>query len=135
MGGCTSEGYTVNLHLKAHLLVEVRWRFVIHGFLALNSHYYKEKPWTTLKLPGGSDYGASILLVPLFRFALPISRLAGKSKPTKTLNTNSSYNSSSIRSKLSKVTGLPKQCVIRWFSFPSVWVYLCILLIFSANRH
>ena len=39
MGGCTLEGYAVNLRSKAHLLVKVRWEFVIHGFLALSGHY------------------------------------------------------------------------------------------------
>ena len=70
-----------------------------------------------------------------FGSSQPFFWLTGKSRPNRTLNTNSSHNFSANLTKLYRPFGHPKQCVIRWFSFTSVNAYQGFQVVFFANHH
>jgi len=74
-----------------------------------------------MKLAGGCYYGASFLWVSLFCSSQPCGWLTGKIEAKQNFKHKiSSHKFSANLTKLSKPSGRPKQCVIRWFLFASV---------------
>ena len=93
------------------------------------------KPLMAIKLTGGSHYGTSLLWVSLFGSFQPCVWLTRKIEALQNFKHKLLPQFSASLTKLSRPSGHPKQCVIRWFSFTSVQVYQGFQVVFSANRH
>ena len=95
-----------------------------------------------LKLTGALNRIPDYTYVSMLRIHLACgfqTRVTAKSRPQKTLITNSSQGRAlgflPINFKLATTTPRRNLCVIRWFWRPSIIVHLWYEMVFSANRH